>query len=135
MCVWDLTTGATIHVLTGHDEPVAAVAISADGSRAASIGKDGQLIFWDVTNGWQLWEFFAHWIYGLTSDGSLLLYDVAGRFLIADSLTRRVSEIARKPSAVAVLPTANEVLTSDARGRLTWWNPKTGQARREIDTG
>jgi WD40 repeat protein len=49
--VWDLETGAAVHVLPGHRYGVKAVAVSADGRRAVSGGWDGTLRMWDLEVG------------------------------------------------------------------------------------
>jgi WD40 repeat protein len=52
--VWDLTTGKQLHALEGHTGSVFGVALSADGSHAASAGDDRVLRVWDLTTGEQL---------------------------------------------------------------------------------
>jgi WD40 repeat protein len=49
--VWDLDTGQPLHTLAGHDGPVAAVAVSADGRRAVSGGGAGTVLAWDLADG------------------------------------------------------------------------------------
>ena len=56
--VWDLDTGQQQAQLSGHDGPVAAVAVSADGRRAVSGSGDGTVRAWDLQEGLEL-AFFA----------------------------------------------------------------------------
>jgi WD40 repeat protein len=44
--LWNATTGATELVLRGHQAPVWQVRFSADGSRLASIARDGTVRVW-----------------------------------------------------------------------------------------
>jgi len=46
--VWDLAGAAAPRVLTGHDGPVRAVAVSADGRTAVSGGRDSAVRVWDL---------------------------------------------------------------------------------------
>ena len=47
----DLEAGTAVHTLTGHDGPVQAVAVSADGRRAVSGGTDRTVRVWDLEAG------------------------------------------------------------------------------------
>ncbi|WP_432993484.1 protein kinase domain-containing protein [Dactylosporangium sp. CA-233914] len=49
--VADVVTRELRHVLLGHDEPVRAVTMSADGRRACSASADGTLRVWDLATG------------------------------------------------------------------------------------
>jgi WD40 repeat protein len=51
MRVWDLDSGAPVHILAGHDGPVGAVAVSADGRRAVSGDSGGTVRVWDLATG------------------------------------------------------------------------------------
>jgi Flp pilus assembly protein TadD len=49
--VWNLAKGAALHTLSGHDVPVVAVAVSADGQRAVSVTNDARIRVWDLEQG------------------------------------------------------------------------------------
>ncbi len=49
--VWDVTTGETVHTLTGHRAWVNSVAFSPDGSYLASGGSDRKVTIWDTETG------------------------------------------------------------------------------------
>ncbi len=58
--LWDLGTGETIRVFTGHADPVFSVAISADGRRALSGSADQTLRLWDLGTGETILVFTGH---------------------------------------------------------------------------
>jgi WD40 repeat protein len=49
--VWDLATGREQAQFTGHDSWVLAVAVTADGTRAVSGGRDCTVRVWDLATG------------------------------------------------------------------------------------
>jgi len=49
--IWDVATGALLHKLAEHHNPVSALAFSPDGRRLVSASFDRRLIVWDATNG------------------------------------------------------------------------------------
>jgi WD40 repeat protein len=57
--LWDVTSGALLHTLTGHTDTVHSVAFMPDGARLLSGGWDGTLRLWDVTSGALLSAFEA----------------------------------------------------------------------------
>jgi WD40 repeat protein len=48
--VWDTETGRETFVLRGHGKVVIDVAVSDDGTRLASVGRDGTIRVWDISN-------------------------------------------------------------------------------------
>lgn len=51
LIVWDINTGADLHLLTGHLGYVTCVRLSGDGTLAASGSEDKSLIVWDTKKG------------------------------------------------------------------------------------
>src|SRR5262249_32297571 len=49
--IWDASTGAIRHTLTGHTDDVVAVAFSPDGRRLATGGRDNAVKFWEPGSG------------------------------------------------------------------------------------
>ncbi|MFI0480715.1 WD40 repeat domain-containing protein [Actinomadura sp. 9N215] len=49
--VWDVRTAETLHTMSGHDEPVREVAVSADGTTAISLSEDSTIRVWDLRSG------------------------------------------------------------------------------------
>ncbi len=58
--VWNIDTGALMHALVGHKEPVCAVAVDADGSRVFSGSWDKTVKVWDLKTGCLLRTLTGH---------------------------------------------------------------------------
>lgn len=58
--VWDMSTGALLKSLSGHQGPVSAVAFSQKGVQALSGGWDGQILLWDLAKGTQVATMQGH---------------------------------------------------------------------------
>jgi hypothetical protein len=46
--VWDPVSGNVLAMLTGHRQPIAALAVSPDGKTAATTSSDGSVLLWDL---------------------------------------------------------------------------------------
>jgi len=72
--VWDMATGACLHVLEGHASRIYAVAITPDGSRCVSASWDNTLRIWDMAAGAFLYVLEGHkssvYAVAITPDGS-----------------------------------------------------------------
>lgn len=55
--MWDVTTGACLHVLQGHSEEVYCLAVLADGRTVVSGSWDTTVRIWDVRSGRALTSF------------------------------------------------------------------------------
>lgn len=71
--LWDLDAGVEIGGLRGHDGPVLAAAVAADGSEALTAGRDGQVIVWSLVSRLPKRSIAAHegpvWSVAMTPDG------------------------------------------------------------------
>ena len=46
--IWDITSGACLHTLSGHSNDVTAVAVSADGATVVSGSRDKTVKIWNL---------------------------------------------------------------------------------------
>jgi HEAT repeat protein/DNA-binding beta-propeller fold protein YncE len=49
--IWDPATGTVVHTLGPHEQPVSIVALSPDGTTAASGTEGGEVVLWEVASG------------------------------------------------------------------------------------
>jgi WD40 repeat protein len=99
--IWNAATGALLHVMAGHSEPVQAVAFSADGSVLASGGDDMMVRLWDASSGKLLHLLRGHtaevrklafgaeggWLASVSADGTTRIWDVRSGELLATLVT------------------------------------------------
>jgi WD40 repeat protein len=57
--LWDVATGKLIHTPDGHEDAIRAVAVSSDGTRIATAGREGTARVWDAVSGRTLRTFRA----------------------------------------------------------------------------
>jgi WD40 repeat protein len=142
----EVPTGKSIKDLEGHTAGVWGVALSADGTRAASGGADGTLRLWDVQNGKELKQFpgitdhvrsvaFApdgrrlasgHW--GPKSGFLVRLWDVESGKEVR-SLKGHTGEV----STVAFLPDGKSLLSASIDGTLRLWDVESGKELRQME--
>lgn len=119
---------AELTVQLGHSLPVTAVALSADGRVAATGGRDGWAILWDVRRGRRLRGVLGDRL-GLTAvalspDAKRLLTGGAGTAILWDAATgkalRRFGEPGEFLVAAWLSPDAKEVTTVAQNGAAVW---------------
>ena len=97
--VWDVGTGASRHVLTGHTSgPVFGVAFHPDADRLASIAGDGTLRTWDLGTG-----------------------------QVSDVRTTSLEILSNGSGGVCWSPDGQRVAGAWARGRVHLWDVLTGE--------
>jgi WD40 repeat protein len=125
-----------VRCLTGHDEPVRGVALSADGRRAVSCGNDHTVRVWDTTTGKELRSCSGHTdavlgvalapdgrqVLSAGRDGTVRLWDVAtGRERHA------FTGLAGEVWCVAFAPDGKRALSGGKDGTLRLWDLDAGR--------
>lgn len=77
--MWDIQTGNSVRLFTGHTAPVTTLAVSPDGKWLASAGEDSVINMWDLASGKRLKTMRGH---GKTSIYSLS-FSVEGNVLVS----------------------------------------------------
>ena len=138
--VWDAESGHQLCLLKGHHDRVWAVAVSPDGSLAASGSIDASVRLWDLASGTQVRVIEQH-------EGGVgsVAFDPSGSRLVTASAdgTVRIFEVATgdllrvlrghqgNVAAVALDPDAHRALSGTLQGELLLWDlTGTSQPRR-----
>jgi WD40 repeat protein len=137
-----------VQTFKGHRLGVAGVALSADGARAASAGRDRALHVWDVKTGKVLWR-----LTGFRGLPSCVAFSPDGKRLLSGhsplggepplrlwgldtgkevrGLTGHTGQV----TAVAFLPDGNTALSAGVDGTLRLWDLKAGKESRRLTHG
>lgn len=93
--VWDAVDGQLLHSLAGPGWMTAVTTVSADGAVAASAGKEGELLLWDVRRG-RLWsrEVRPGGCFALSPDGATLALTSGSTVVVRRRLDDPTSEFA-----------------------------------------
>jgi WD40 repeat protein len=134
--LWDLETGATLHILKGHADVVWSVAVTPDGSRAVSGSKDRSLRVWDLASGAADRTLAGHtsevYAVAVTPDGRHVVSGSRDGTLrvweLATGAMRRVLEAdSSSVLSVAVAPDGRHAISGSEDGRLRVWDLKRGR--------
>ena len=140
----DLKSGKEIRQFRGHAGGVLGVALSAEGTRAASAGDDNTVRVWDVSSGKELRLFRAagrarcvafapdgrHILSGhqwIGSNNLVRLWDTEG-----GKEVRHFAGHTSDVTAVAFLPDSRSVLSASMDGTLRLWDVKSGKELRRL---
>jgi WD40 repeat protein len=129
-------SGSLVHIMAGHRDPIWAVAVTSDGSRAVTGSADHTAIVWDVGTGTALRTLVGHrdTIRGVAvaadgsravtvgDDGVIIVWDV-GSGTALHTLTGH-----RAVAAVAVTQDGSRAVTGGGDGAVTVWDLATGTA-------
>jgi thiol-disulfide isomerase/thioredoxin len=137
--LWDVATGKIVRELKGHTADGVMVAVSHDGHRLISTGKDNTLRLWDIADGKDLWtqdvsgEEIARVVFS-PDDRLILTSGADGVLRVREQKTGTIAaklEGHTKPCAGDFSPDSNRVLSWGDDGQIRLWqvsNSKTLQA-------
>jgi WD40 repeat protein len=140
--VWNLATGKRARTYQSHEQPVTALAFSADGKRLATAAADGTVRVWEDGSEDELGKIVLSEQPGL---GVLALaFSPDGKRLATGGMDRRLQiwdtatfkELRKLPDqggavhAVAFSADGATLAAGDANGGISLWDPATGKQRR-----
>lgn len=149
--MWDLAAGKQVRIFKGHEGTVNSVAISRDGKRLASGGRDEFVRFWDADNGKELHAFLGKSgtvaAVALSQDGKWLAAGSGGtglwtsdpetgfgvRYFRLDTRTKvRFFGQIDGVRAVAISNDSNGLATAGWNKKLLLWEMNTGKVLHEF---
>lgn len=136
----------TRQTFEGHKGGISAVALSADATKAASVGTDQTVRLWDVKTGKEVGQLSGLGVVtraAFSPDGKSLLVGLAAR---EGELLRLFDADSRKPirsftghksgvSGISFLPGGKSAVVSDTSGQLIVWDVGSGKKRKEMSHG
>jgi WD40 repeat protein len=137
--IWDPTTGAARHTLTGHKETVEALVVAPSGSWLASADMGGEVRIWDPPNGIARHTATGHtkrvwtlavapdgsWLASASDDGTVRIWNPATG-IARHTLTGHSNAV----GALAVAPDGSWLASADISGEIRAWDPVAGATRR-----
>jgi WD40 repeat protein len=142
---FQLTDGAKVSFVGGHETWVQGIACLVDGSQVISGGLDGRLAWWDAaaaepTPPIRKLDAHAGWIRTMELRPAGDLLATAGNDLVvrlwnpvSGELVRELRGHERHIYCLAFHPTGEFLLTGDLMGKIKQWRADTGELIREID--
>ena len=147
--VWDLQSEKLVRLLQGHQDAVVEVAVTPEADRIVSVSEDGTVRLWSRQSGEELARFerpgrkTPYSAAAISADGRLLA--VAEAFLaeqpvvIWDLETKemvRLLTMYEDRGAMDLRFSDDGLLwAADLGGRLTCWEPRSGEQRLDLPTG
>jgi WD40 repeat protein len=145
MILWDIKTGAQLHVFAGHEGPMQGIAFSPDGKLIASTSLDMTIRIWDTATGKELkqfktgGDFFSNPLF--TPDGKALavasttgwnagsLTDIAVRLLDVDNgkEIRRFTGHTNLIQGIAISPDGRKLLSGSSDATVRVWDLTSGK--------
>jgi len=134
---WDSQTGSTVHILTGHQNGVKAVAFSPDSKTLATGGQDAQIKLWDRKTGMEQVSLLAESGVAITglafsTDGktlasigeseSVFLWDVSNKLKLPQLLTGHTDWVDK----VIFSPNQKTLASVGKTGQVVVWDLMTG---------
>jgi len=133
-------SGSLVHILTGHRDPIWAVAVTDDGSRAVTGGHGGAVIVWDLAAGTALHTLAGHrdtvravavsgdGTRAVTGgdDGAVIVWDLAAGTALRTLTGQCVV------AAVAVTSDGSRAVTGGEDGAVIVWDLAAGTALRTL---
>jgi hypothetical protein len=139
--IWNDSTGALLHVLSGHTDAVTSVAYAADGKSIISGSADGTVRTWDAESGQPLRLLKGHagpiFTIAVSPDGRLIAAGGSGEaVLIWDTTTFQVQKsLSTQLSAVNALAFTDggrRLAVGGTESRVQIWDPEAGQLLRTL---
>jgi WD40 repeat protein len=141
LALWDLETGARVHIMKGHKKLITAIAVTPDCRRAISGSGDCTVRMWDLETGTQLSSLKGHTnritAVAVTPDGrralsaswdtTLILWDLeSGRAL------RTLKGHTGSVRAATVTVLGHQAISASRDGTIKVWDLKSGKALRTL---
>jgi WD40 repeat protein/tRNA A-37 threonylcarbamoyl transferase component Bud32 len=142
--VWDLTTGQDLLVLPGHNRSLSGLAVSPDGLRLASAGRDRTIKLFEAASGRELRTLLGHSDFigaiAFSPDGRQLASASADRIVkVWDAVTGQNLATYRGHAgavlSVAFSPDGRRLASVEANGQVKVWDTGANTERISLQAG